>query len=282
MEKILLAINPLNPDTNALDFACYLGRLTKSRITGVFLGNHVPAALKSPVDSDENGEEEETAVPYDEEVKLAERHITLFKEGCIAREVRYSVHQDGGDPAVELIRESRFADLIVMSAETSFNQKFDGVPTEFVKQVLKKAECPVIIAPETFDPVEEIVFAYNGRPSCVFAIKQFTYLFPQFQEKNIIVVQVNDSGQWDDEPERYKFTEWLQSHYTHVHFETLKGKPDVELIKYLLTKEKMLLVTGAYGGMELPRLLVPGLADLLIKTVIQPIFIAHIYRPARM
>lgn len=282
MEKILLAIDSLNPDTNALDFACYLGRLTKSRITGVFLGNHVPASLRSSgAGSDESGEGEETAMQYEEEVRLAEKHITLFKEGCIARDVRYSVHQDSGEPAAGLIKESRFADVIVLNAETSFNETFDGVPTEFVKQVLKKAECPVIIAPETLDPVEEIIFAYNGRPSCVFAIKQFTYLFPEFHDKNIIVVQVNESGQFDD-PDRYKFTEWLQSHYTHVHFETLKGKPDVELIKYLLTKEKILLVTGAYGGIDIPHLMGPGLADLMIKTVIQPIFIAHIYRPAKM
>lgn len=41
MEKILLAIDAVNPDTNGLDFACYLGRLTRSKITGVFLENLV-------------------------------------------------------------------------------------------------------------------------------------------------------------------------------------------------------------------------------------------------
>ena len=39
MEKILLAIDAYNPDKNAIEFACYLGRLTKSKITGIFLEN---------------------------------------------------------------------------------------------------------------------------------------------------------------------------------------------------------------------------------------------------
>ena len=41
MEKILLAIDAINLDMPALDFACYLGRLTNSKITGVFLENLV-------------------------------------------------------------------------------------------------------------------------------------------------------------------------------------------------------------------------------------------------
>ena len=285
MEKILLAIDSLNPDTIALDFACYLGRLTRSRVTGVFLGKHVPEAsraVKPPdINIDEYWETEERPERYEEKLQLAEKHLALFKEGCIAREVRYAVHQDGGVPANELIRESRFADVIVLSAETSFNERVDGVPTGFVKQILKKAECPVIIAPDSFEPVEEIIFAYNGKPSCVFAIKQFTYLFPEFHDKNIIVVQANETGQWNGE-EIYKFTEWLQGHYSLVHFEAVKGKPEVSLIRYLLSKEKILLVTGAYGGSELPGLMGQGLADLLIKTVIQPIFVAHIYKPAKI
>jgi len=39
MEKIPLAIAAINPDGNALEFACYLGRLTKSKVTGVLLEN---------------------------------------------------------------------------------------------------------------------------------------------------------------------------------------------------------------------------------------------------
>ena len=41
MENILLAIDARKIDMPALEFACYLGRLTNSKITGVFLENLV-------------------------------------------------------------------------------------------------------------------------------------------------------------------------------------------------------------------------------------------------
>ena len=39
MKKILVALNAISPDKNSLEFACYLARLTNSKITGIFLEN---------------------------------------------------------------------------------------------------------------------------------------------------------------------------------------------------------------------------------------------------
>ena len=187
MEKILLAIDATNPNRNALEFACYLARLTKSKITGVFLENLV--ADEKPVLKQMQGlayvdwEVDKKSDEYTSKMELIERNISIFKEGCINREVHCGVHRDRGVPAEELIEESRFADVIVADAETSFNKRYEGIPTEFVKDILKKTECPVIIAPESFDVVDEIIFTYNGSSSSVFAIKQFTYLFPQLHDK---------------------------------------------------------------------------------------------------
>jgi hypothetical protein len=41
MERILLAIDAVKINMPALDFACYLARLTNSKITEVFLENFV-------------------------------------------------------------------------------------------------------------------------------------------------------------------------------------------------------------------------------------------------
>lgn len=39
IKQILLAIDAIYADKNTLKFACYLGRLTKSKVSGVFLEN---------------------------------------------------------------------------------------------------------------------------------------------------------------------------------------------------------------------------------------------------
>jgi nucleotide-binding universal stress UspA family protein len=278
MEKILLAFDAVNPDMNAFEFACYLGRLTKSKITGVFLENLV--GEERPILKHVHGMTyvdwtlNEKSDDHKAKMELIEKNIAFFKEGSINRGVNYSLHRDRGVPANELIEESRFADVLVVDAETSFNKRYEGSPTEFVKDVLKKAECPVIIAPESFDAVDEIVFAYNGSASSVFAIKQFTYLFPQLHNKKVSIIQVNEEGEWKD-ANKYKFKEWLKEHYTDLHFEALKGTTDVKLFDYLFKRKNMFLVMGAYGRNTLSQFFKRSQADLLIKTVTQPIFIAH-------
>ena len=74
MEKILLAIDAHNPDKNTLEFACYLARLTKSKITGVFLENTVLA------DTVTEGVKDRKAMSC-----LPEDHIRWFNEKCINR-----------------------------------------------------------------------------------------------------------------------------------------------------------------------------------------------------
>jgi hypothetical protein len=279
MEKILLAIDAINPDKNALEFACYLGRLTKSKVTGVFLENL--AAEDRPMLQEMNGMKyvdwgiDIKSNEYKSKMELIERNISFFKAGCINREVNYSLHRDRGVPARELIEESRFADVIVVDAETSFNRRYEGSPTEFVKDILKKAECPVIISPESFKAVDEIIFTYDRSSSSAFAIKQFTYLFPQFYNKKVSIIQVNEAGEWHD-PDKYKFNEWLKEHYTNLHFEALKGEPGSKLFDYLFNRKNMFLVMGAYGRNALSQFFKRSHADLLIKTVSQPIFIAHL------
>ena len=279
MEKILLAIDAINPNKNALDFACYLARLTKSKIIGVFLENLV--AEERPVLKKMHGmtyvdwELDEKSDEHKAKIAEMERNISLFKDGCICGEVCFRVHRDRGVPVRELISESRFADVLVVDAQTSFNKRYEGNPTEFVRDVLKKAECPVIIAPESFEGVDEILFAYNGSSSSVFAIKHFTYLFPQLHNKKVSIVQVNEAGEWHD-PDKYKFKEWLKEHYTDLHFEALKGETDATLLAHLLKRKDIFLVMGAYGRSDLSQFFKHSQADLLIKTVSHPIFITHI------
>jgi nucleotide-binding universal stress UspA family protein len=279
MQKILLAIDAINPDRNTFEFACFLGRLTKSKVTGVFLENiqdeQRPVLKETHVMPVMDWEIDENSEEHQAKMKIIEGNIASFKEGSICQGVKYQLHRDRGIPVHELVEESRFADLLVIDAETSFNRRFEGTPTEFVRDILKKAECPVIIAPESFEAIDEIVVAYNGSSSAVFALKQFTYLFPQLNTKKITILQVTESGEWHG-TDKYKLLEWLKDHYTDFHLEVQKGDTDSRLFDYLFKKTNSLLVIGAYGRNELSRFLKRSHADILIKTVTQPIFIAHL------
>ena len=278
MKKILLAIDAINPSTSAIDFACYIGRLTNSKITGVFLENLVAdekLVMKQVYGSTSvDWEADENSSELQDKRKIVEKNIELFKQSCENRAVKCSVHRDRGVPASEIVTESRYADLIITDAATSFNKRFDGTPTEFVQNVLKDAECPVIIAPESFEGIDEIVFTYDRSKSAAFAIRQFTYLFPELDETKAVILQVNKEGIWADE-DKYNFKEWLQSHYSAIGFATLKGYSGDKLFDYLFKRKNVFVVMGAYGRSELSRFFRHSNADLIIRTITQPIFIAH-------
>jgi hypothetical protein len=278
MEKILLIIDPRNISMHALDFACFLGRLTKSKVTGVFLENQV--ADEKPVLKSLAGtayldwESDATSDEYLEKQRIIDTSIQRFKEACENRSVRYSIHRDRGVPAKEVVAESRFADIIVTDATSSFNKTFEGTPTEFVKDLLKDSECPVIIAPESFEAIDEIVFTCDGSSSSVFAMKQFTYLFPELSDKKVTALQVNKSGHWED-IDKYNMREWLKDHYSSIGFEALEGDTDDRLFDYLFKRKNVLVVMGAYGRSSLSRFFKHSEADFLINILTQPIFIAH-------
>ena len=278
MEKILLAINPTKVNVNTIDFACYVAKLTRSKLTAMFLENlpgeevptlkafHGGAYVESVVQSDLPGNKEQL-IQWDQNVKV-------FENACRNRAVAYCIHRDKGVPTEEVISESRFADMLIVDAEMSFRDEPEVLPTAFVKEVLAKSECPVVIAPFSFYGIDEIVFAYDGSASSVFAIKQFSYLLPQLSNKKITILQVDENG--DLPPvDNHKIRELLQNHYDGMGFQFLHGKASDKLFNYLLLKKHAFVVMGAFGRNMLSTFFKQSTAELLIKTINVPIFIAH-------
>jgi len=261
MEKILLALDAMSLNMNTIDFGCYIARLTHSRLTGIFL----------------EGLKEERPVPVVEGDGAAtvETNIHRFREACVCRETLSLIHRDRGVPLSEIIEESRFADLLIIDPETAFNRKDTLSPGRFVKDVLRAVECPVLIAPYTCGEIDEIVFAYDGSASAVFAIRQFAHLFPEMRNKPVKIVSIREDEDLAIE-EQFKMKEWLRAHFDNLHFEIRHGGgASDQLFAYLIEKKNAVVVMGAYGRNELSNFFRPSRANLLVKTVNLPIFIAH-------
>jgi nucleotide-binding universal stress UspA family protein len=278
MKKILLAIDGAHMNKEALNFACFIATLTHSSLTGVFLNKHeeTVAVMKATY-----------GMPYVETIvagdlpdyatkqKAREENILLFEQTCGAKGVRSQVHINGSNvPSKTVIDESRFVDLVIVSVETSFENKFEGAPTVFVKDVLAGAECPVMVAPLSFCRIDQIVFAYDGSRSAVFAIKQFTYLFPELTDKKAIILQVNKEVAIPL-TEKEKMGGLLKMHYSGIGFRILNGKAANELFNFLQEKKNTMIVMGAYGRGWLSGLFRPSSAGALLKSVNLPFFITH-------
>jgi len=275
---ILLAVNALNPDKGSYEFACYLGRLSKSKVYGVFLdGSEADEKLlvknnegAFAIHSGRGGQSDY----YDTKKETIKKNIHLFMEGCISNEVGNDIYADHEVTVDELINQSRFADMIVLDAALSLGSFSSPAPSEIVKNILNKANCPVIISPLSFDEIDELIFTYNGSLSSVFAIKQFTYLFPEYYDKKVTVVQVNREGIWPRK-DKEKLKEWLKNHYSDIHFLALEGKTESELMTFLFRRKNMFIIMGAYSRNALSQFFNESTAEILIKTLTQPIFITH-------
>lgn len=276
MEKILLAINSAQVNVNTIDFACYIANLTRSKLTAIFLENleAVPAVTSFPGGIYAESVLQPGLPANTERSNQWEQNVRVFESVCKNRGVTSCIHRDIGVPTEEVVFESRFADMLIVDAEMSFRDKPEGLPTPFVKEVLAKSECPVVIAPYSFYGIDEIVFAYDGSASSVFAMKQFSYLLPQLSDKIVTILQVRENG---DPPsiDNHKVRELLQMHYGGIGFEFLHGKASDELFGRLISRKNVFLVMGAFGRSMLSSFFRHSTAELLIKTVNVPVFIAH-------
>jgi nucleotide-binding universal stress UspA family protein len=272
MEKILLAIDAHQINTNVIDFACFIAKLTRSKLTGIFLDNGTAPAV--PVAETVSSMENSTMSKAKEGKKQLEEGISFFKDACTNKGSNCAIHLHHGVPVADIIRESRYADLLIVDPDMSLTSKKETAPTGFIKEVLAKSECPVVIAPFSFYGIDEILFAYDGSAASVFAIKQFTYLFPELTDKKMTILQVNEK---EENPviEKDRVRELLQMHYSSIGFQLLHGNAANELFGYLLGKKNVFVVMGAFGRSMLSGFFKHSTAELVVKTINLPVFIAH-------
>lgn len=276
MEKILFVTDAVCMSKSCLDFACYLSNLTHSRLTGVFLENQ-SMELRGVEDIREKGVIAPVPGARIEQQKelYRDENIRRFKSHCENNGVNCTIHQHAGIPVTAVLKESRYADLLVVDAATSFSWRPESAPTSFVKEILERSECPVLLAPENFDGIEEIIFTYNGSNAAMYAIKQFTYLLPQLFGVKATVLSVTPEGQ-PVRGDTEKLEEWLHMHYPDSSLMVLEDdNVQARLLEHLFMKEKVMIVMGAFGRNQLSNLFVPNPMKPVVKLISQPVFVAH-------
>lgn len=277
MKTILIALNAEKPDPESLVFGCYLARLTGSGLTGIFL-EELPAENTPGLKFAYGGVYVET-IGADQQPERAFKErachesVRQFKAACEAQGIACKVHRDQGVAVEELLTESRYADLMIAGPQLLAPSAL-AIPSVTMQELLSKAECPVIIAPHRTMPLDNILFAHDGSASSLFAIRQFTCLFPELKNAALIVLEADEHAVFDAE-KKEKLYEYLIAHYGRIDFKNLRGKAKDELFDYTVREVNACLVMGAYGRSWLSKLFKNSTADLLIKLNNLPLFITH-------
>lgn len=263
MRKVLLLSTSQVLSRNSLDFANYLGKGKGFHLKGLFFSGSNDTSSFDVINSDEDVATQAITVPA---------AIAEFESVATMKGIQHSIQILKNDILQEIQEETRFADVLVCDASLSPVNLGLGL-SPFVRKVLADAKCPVVVAPVKFDELEEIVFTYDGSDTSMYAIKQFTYLFPDFSDTPVSVLQILPAGA-EKNPGQNKLIDLLKFHYNSLSFTAREGEEaEIELFRQFVGKKNSLLVMGAYGRKMITN--ERSTADILLRNIDTPMFIAH-------
>jgi hypothetical protein len=199
-----------------------------------------------------------------------------FSSRCKTAGIKYSIHENNGPWDKSLIgKESRFSDLIVISEELFFTEVFlNDQPNFFMQELLRAAECPVMVVPENFHFTTSLALAYDGSKNSMFAIKQFANLFPQLTDLPAKFVFIADDDN-DEIPDRNLLDEYASLHFDSHGTSKLHFEPRTYINTWLENQKGVMLVTGSFSRSGFSALRNKSFSDPVIREHTCPVFIAH-------
>lgn len=277
MQKILFVTDALRLREKSVEFAAYLCKLSHSSLTAIFLEDSLfdtrtehtirTCAMEAGVTLDD--------APVDTmKRRSCAQNIKRLRAACATQEITCNIHRECGEPVNEVIRESVCADFILVDADTSFRNSPDPVPTSFVKELLNYAQCPVIVMPESFEGIQQLIFTYDGKLSSIFAIKQFTYLFPDINRLPVTLLTIDADNKIEPD-DLGRLQAWLEVHYTNITWVNYETGVRAGLMEELIYKHGAFIVMGAYGRSAFSTAFQPSHAKQVLELVTQPVFITH-------
>ncbi|WP_018617499.1 hypothetical protein [Segetibacter koreensis] len=211
----------------------------------------------------------------DTDIKAVNSSIEKFEQKCKQNGIEYRVHEESDVFKLDdFIKETRFADAVVMSEQLFFSHIDVDQPNSFMKDVLHCSECPLLVIPEDYSPVTHITIAYDGKKEIMFAIKQFCYLFPQYTQLPTDIVYWVDKT--DDEiPDLDYLEEFAGRHFSNLNFKELFFDPKQYIADWSRKNKNTIFISGSYKRSGLSSILKKNFVEDMIKHPSAILFIAH-------
>jgi hypothetical protein len=278
MKKIIAVIDGLKYSESTTDYAVHFAKQTGAHLVGVFLDDFTYHSYKIyELVSDQGGISEETVARLDKKDEtIREGSTERFNKACQDAGINYAIHHDRNIAIQELLHESIFADLLIIENKETLTHYEERLPTRFVRNLLSEVQCPVLVVPKKYNPVEKAVLLYDGEPGSVYAIRTFSYIFSGVKDINIEVLSVKSIRETLHVPDNRLMKEFMKRHFPNAKYTVLNGDAEVEIVKHLKGNvENLLVVLGAYNRGMVSRWFKLSMADILMEETNKPLFIAH-------
>ena len=276
-KKFLAVFDGFKFSKSTLEYAIQLAQAADAFLVGVFLDEFIYRSYSASRILNTYNDPEELLKELDAKDKeKRDLAVQQFESSCHNASVQYAIHRNTDIAIQELKHESIFADLIIINDNETFNRFTEKPPTRFIKDLLTDIQCPVLVVPNAFKPVDKIVLLYDGGPSAVFAVKMFSYLLGDLHDVPIEVLTVKDKMEGSHLPNNKLMREFTKKHFPKAKYIVKKGESEEQVLGHLrYHKGNELVVLGAYRRSEISRWFKTSMADVLMKELDMPLFIAH-------
>jgi hypothetical protein len=270
MKKILLLIDHENPSLACLDFVRQLSWKENIVLSGVFIPHYYYNYI---FNYGVLGGEGITTFPVQEkDPALLQKAVSDFENFCADNRIEYTVYKELDDFALPALKkESRFADLVILSPNSFAALENDD--EELLRNFIHGAECPCLVIPDAGEFPEMNIIAYDGSDEAVFAMKQFSYLFPHLAKNVTLLVYAEDRV--EGIPLEDNITDLAKQHFPDFRLEKLDMNPKKYFSGWLSRKQNPVLISGSFGRSVLSEIISSSFVDDVLKKQICPVFIAH-------
>ena len=274
MNKILLILNGEEMSEAAILYAANFAKENQGLVHAYFLK---PLGTGAEMYHFNFGEpfinlNEEFDIPNSKNLK---NNIKRFKHICTEHKVNFTIHNDDGDTAVNLMDESIFADFIVTDHNTSMSNLISGMSASFLEHLLTESHCPVFIVPQQFQPIQNLILAYDGEASSTRAIKLFSYLFSELTALPTTLFSVNKNHS-NHLKFNKKIKSLIENQYPNSRFKVLRdNRKDIFVNELIKAPKNHCVILGSYGGNSLSRMFVHSMIDDILSKTQLPVFVSH-------
>jgi nucleotide-binding universal stress UspA family protein len=277
MKKIIAAFDGLKYAESTRDYAINITKQTNAHLVAAFLDDSLHTSYKVyDILVADNNSAEKLKVLEQKDLATRKKASINFEQFCQHAKLEFTVHHDKNIAIQELIHESIYADLIIVNALETLTHYSEKAPTRFVREFLIDTQCPVLIVPQKYKPIEKIILLYDGEPSSMHAIKTFSYLLPQLKHLDTEVIVAKSNNATLHLPDNKLMKEFMKRHFPNAKYTILKGYAELEIITHLQQeKANTLVVLGAYRRGAVSRWFRESMADTLMRNLKLPLFIAH-------
>ena len=282
VQRLLVALDPDADTPVASRYAAEIAQRFGGSVTGLALVNET--ALKQDTAGGGIG-----SMHYAEKLRenlseqllqKARELLTAFGAQMDAAGVRHDHdHVDAGDPAVEIVDNAKYHDLLVVGRASHFYYASPETRTHALSHIVEAGAAPTLVVDAAYRPVRKAMVAFDGGVQAARTLKAFARMSP-FGPMPVELVHIRDAGE-----EARRASEAMLARaglvlaaygYPNV-TETSLADSDkkARLLTYADGCGADLIVAGAFSKTGLRKFVFGSAVEALLREAKVPLFLYH-------